>query len=58
MHERYKGRGSFISSELSVGRGLAAPAPDDDLLANGIIDSHGVMELVAFLEQRYGITIA
>jgi acyl carrier protein len=49
--------GDFISSELSVGRGSGTPAPDDDLLKKGIVDSHGVMELVDFLEDRYGITV-
>ena len=49
--------GDFISSELSVGRGFAAPAPDDDLLAKGVVDSHGLMELVGFIEERYGITV-
>lgn len=49
--------GDFISSELSVGRGVAAPAPDDDLLAKGVVDSHGLMELVGFIEERYGITV-
>jgi acyl carrier protein len=49
--------GDFISSELSVGRGFGAPAPDDDLLAKGVVDSHGLMELVGFIEERYGITV-
>ena len=49
--------GDFISSELSVGRGTAAPAPDEDLLAKGLVDSHGVMELVGFNEERYGISV-
>lgn len=49
--------GDFISSELSVGRDSAAPAPQDDLLAKGLVDSHGVMELVGFIEERYGITV-
>jgi acyl carrier protein len=49
--------GDFISTELSVGRGSGAPAPEDDLLAKGLVDSHGVMELVGFLEERYGITV-
>jgi acyl carrier protein len=50
--------GNFIASELSLGRNSGAPAPDDDLLAKGLVDSHGVMELVGFLEEHYGISIA
>jgi acyl carrier protein len=47
----------FILSELSQGRGITAVDPTDNLLAKGIVDSHGVMELVAFLEERYGISV-
>jgi acyl carrier protein len=47
----------FIVSELSQGRGITAIDPSDNLLAKGIVDSHGVMELVAFLEERYGISV-
>jgi acyl carrier protein len=50
--------GNFIASELSLGRNSGVPAPDDDLLTKGLVDSHGVMELVGFLEERYGISIA
>jgi acyl carrier protein len=48
----------FIVTELSLGRDVSPPEPDDDLLAKGLIDSHGVMELVGFLEERYGISVA
>lgn len=44
--------------EITQGSGVTAVAPADDLLANGIIDSHGLMELVGFIEQRYGISVA
>jgi len=47
----------FIVGELTQGRGIDSVAPDDDLLASGIVDSHGVMEMVAFLEERYDITV-
>jgi acyl carrier protein len=47
----------FILSELSQGRGITTIDPGDNLLARGIVDSHGVMELVAFLEERYGISV-
>jgi acyl carrier protein len=47
----------FIVSELSQGRGITTIHPEENLLAKGIVDSHGVMELVTFLEERYGIQI-
>ncbi len=47
----------FIVSELSQGRGISSVDANDNLLAKGIIDSHGVMELVGFLEQQYGISV-
>ena len=31
---------------------------DDPLLSNGVIDSIGVVELVAFLSDEFGVTIA
>ena len=50
--------GDFIETELSLGRGTGTLSPEDDLLAKGLVDSHGVMELVGFIEERYGITVA
>jgi acyl carrier protein len=35
-----------------------APLEDEDsLLEKGVIDSTGVLELVAFIEEKYGITV-
>jgi acyl carrier protein len=48
----------FILDELAQGRGISSIDPQDNLLTKGIVDSHGVMELVGFLEERYGISIA
>jgi acyl carrier protein len=31
---------------------------DDSLLDNGVVDSGGVLSLVVFLEERFGITVA
>jgi len=31
--------------------------PDESLLARGIIDSTGVLEIIAFLEERYSIKV-
>jgi acyl carrier protein len=47
----------FILSELTQGRGITAIDPSENLLSKGIVDSHGVMELVGFLEERYGISV-
>jgi acyl carrier protein len=47
----------FILAELARGRGVTSIERDESLLTTGIVDSHGVMELVGFLEQRYGISV-
>jgi acyl carrier protein len=49
---------AFIVDEITVGRGIRSIGPDDDLLAGGIIDSLGVTQLVAFLEERFGIRVS
>lgn len=48
----------FIVTEITQGAGIEAIAAGEDLLANGIVDSHGLMEMVAFLEGRYGIVVS
>jgi acyl carrier protein len=48
---------AFIVDEVALGRGMRAIAPDEDLLARGLIDSLGVTQLVAFLEERYAIRV-
>jgi acyl carrier protein len=32
-------------------------APDDPLISTGVIDSFGVLEMIAFLEDTFGVTI-
>ncbi len=48
---------AFIVEEVALGRGIPSIAPDEDLLARGVIDSLGVTQLVAFLEERYSIRV-
>ena len=48
---------TFIRGELIQGRDVDVLDADTDLLALGIVDSHGIVELVAFLEERCGITV-
>lgn len=47
----------FINENFLFGQGVDTLANDDSFLENGIIDSTGVLELVAFLEQTYPVTI-
>lgn len=46
----------FIARELR-GDPAAAPGADDDLLGSGLVDSLGVMRLVRFVEERYGVAV-
>ena len=48
---------AFILEEIALGREMQSIDPDEDLLARGIIDSLGVTQLVAFLEERYAIRV-
>jgi len=47
----------FIVDNFLFGKADAPLANSESLLERGIIDSTGVLELVGFLEQKYGITI-
>ena len=47
----------FIKENFLFGEEVAF-SDDDSFLEQGIIDSTGVLELVAFLEEQYGMTIA
>jgi acyl carrier protein len=45
---------SFVLTNFLFGQSVDL-LPDDSLLGRGLIDSTGVLELVDFLEERYGI---
>jgi acyl carrier protein len=47
----------FIVEEIALGSGIDSVDHDEDLLAQDVIDSLGIVELVAFLESRYGIQV-
>ena len=48
----------FVVSNFLYGQGAEGLDDEQSFLENGIIDSTGVLELVAFLEQQFGITVA
>ena len=43
--------------DLAAGKGIGAVSDDDSLVAAGIIDSLGVFQLVAFLQEEFQIPI-
>jgi acyl carrier protein len=47
---------SFIVTNFLFGQSRDLQ-PNDSLLENGVIDSTGVLELVAFLEEHYAIKV-
>jgi len=47
---------NFITSDLLYGRECTF-GDDSSFLGEGIIDSTGVLQLVSFLEETYGITV-
>lgn len=47
----------FIVREIAPGRGIDSVAHDCDLLEAQIIDSLGIVQLISFLEGRYGIRV-
>ena len=47
---------SFIGRTFPVARNKKV-ANDQDLLETGILDSLGVLELVAFIEKEYGMSV-
>ena len=47
----------FIVSNFLFGQEGNPFADDQSLLETGIVDSTGLLELVAFIEERYGISV-
>ena len=48
---------AFIVANFLFGEESAGFADDQSFLESGIIDSTGLLELVSFVEQKYGISI-
>jgi acyl carrier protein len=48
----------FIVTELSWPEGPSALTDDLPLIASGAVDSLGLVQLVSFVESRYGISVA
>jgi len=48
---------SFMENNSLTGTNLDKLHDDDSFFENGIIDSAGVLELVAFMEETFNITV-
>lgn len=49
---------TFVMQELAPRRGVAQVADDESLVELGIVDSLGLFQLMAFLEETFSITVA
>lgn len=49
---------SFVLSNFLFTNDASKLADDRSLLESGVMDSTGVLELIAFLEREFGITLA
>lgn len=47
----------FILQELMAGSTIDSIDHDEDLLGAGVVDSHGLLQLVTFLRERCGIAV-
>jgi acyl carrier protein len=58
MNDRAAAIEGFVLDEIAVGLQPGEVDRGTDLLAAELIDSLGIMELVKFLESRFGIAVA
>ena len=47
----------FVAEEILGNRADVELEADDDLFSDGLIDSMGIMRLMAFLESQYSLTV-
>lgn len=47
----------FIIQDIMVGDGTVSLSPDESLIESGIIDSLGILRLVAFIEENFSVVL-
>lgn len=55
VRERVRG---FVLDSLLLGDVARMPSDQDSLLESGVIDSTGILELIEFLEEAFGVHVA
>ncbi|PHN08611.1 acyl carrier protein [Flavilitoribacter nigricans] len=48
---------TYIKDELHAGDAGLEITPQDDLLGSGLVESMGMMKIIGFIENQYGITV-
>jgi acyl carrier protein len=48
---------AFVVDRLAPATGRTHVEDDEDLIETGVIDSLGIFQLVAYLEERFGVAI-
>jgi len=46
-----------LLTDIAVDSGKKSLGPDEDLLGQGILDSMGIMKLIVYIEETFGIKI-
>ena len=48
---------NFIVENFLFGNREKTPADDDSFLQKGLIDSTGILEVISFIEEKFGISV-
>jgi acyl carrier protein len=48
---------TFVREQFKASIGRTSIGPETSLFSTGIVDSFGVLELIAFLEQTFGVEV-
>lgn len=49
---------TYLEDVIPPGVNVSKIAPDTDLIGSGVIDSFGIVGVIEFMEERFGITVA
>jgi acyl carrier protein len=48
---------SFFAQQRTAPEAAIAVAPDTDIIGEGLVDSLGIFKLIAFVEEKFAVTI-
>jgi acyl carrier protein len=47
----------YLLTDVAAGSDKKTIDPDEDLITQGLIDSLGIMKLIGFLDERFGVKV-